>query len=191
VLVPEATTLLRLHEVLQAAFGWWDSHLHELEIDGVRYGTDDGESWGHRLVVKKIVTAAPGTTYPACIAGRRACPPEDCGGVWGNADFVTAISDPTHSEHDSMLEWWAAPTTQGSSTPATSPIAFSSAGPSSNRSSKERQADPGRLSAGSTLEQFVHLTTHGLNSAAISRFLWRRWDSNPRPPACKAGALAN
>jgi hypothetical protein len=32
--------------VLQAAFGWWDSHLHEFEIDGVRYGTDDGEGWG-------------------------------------------------------------------------------------------------------------------------------------------------
>jgi len=44
--VPEATTLLRLHEVLQAAFGWWDCHLHEFEIHGVRYGTDDGEGWG-------------------------------------------------------------------------------------------------------------------------------------------------
>ncbi len=137
VLVPEATTLLRLHEVLQAAFGWWDSHLHEFEIDGVRYGNDDEEGWGppprserrarlgavtaegmtfeyvydfgdnwqHRLVVEKIVAAVPGTTYPACIAGRRACPPEDCGGVWGYADFLTAIGDPTHPEHDSMLEW--------------------------------------------------------------------------------------
>ena len=46
VLVPEAATLLRLHEVLQAAFGWWDSHVHEFEIDGVRSGTDDGEGWG-------------------------------------------------------------------------------------------------------------------------------------------------
>ena len=55
--------------------------------------------------MEKIVTAAPSTTYPACVAGRRACPPEDCGGVWGYADFLTAISDPTHPEHDSMLEW--------------------------------------------------------------------------------------
>lgn len=37
-LVPEATTLLQLHDVLQAAFGWWNSHLHEYEINGVRYG---------------------------------------------------------------------------------------------------------------------------------------------------------
>ncbi len=46
VLVPESATLLRLHEVLHAAVGWWDSHLHEFEIGGVRYGTDDGEGWG-------------------------------------------------------------------------------------------------------------------------------------------------
>ena len=48
VLVSESATLLRLHEVLQAAFGWWDSHLHEFEIDGVRSGPDDGEGWGPR-----------------------------------------------------------------------------------------------------------------------------------------------
>ncbi len=136
--MPDATTLLRLHQILQAAFGWWDCHLHEFEIDGVRYGTDDGEGWGgpppkselrtrlgavaeegttiryvydfgdnweHKLVVEKIIAAVPGTTYSDCIAGRRACPPEDCGGVWGYTSFLTAISDPTDPEHDSMLEW--------------------------------------------------------------------------------------
>jgi hypothetical protein len=137
VLVPEDTTLFRLHEVLQAAFGWWDGHLHEFEIDGVRYGTDDGEGWGpppkserrsrlgavtedgtvftytydfgdnweHRIVVEKIFAAVPGARYPDCIAGRRACPPEDCGGAWGFGGFLNAIGDPTHPEHDEMLEW--------------------------------------------------------------------------------------
>lgn len=46
VLVAESSTLLDLHYVLQGAFGWYDCHLHEFEIDGVRYGTDDGEGWG-------------------------------------------------------------------------------------------------------------------------------------------------
>ena len=46
VLVEESASLLDLHEVLQGAFGWYDCHLHEFEIDGVRYGTDDGEGWG-------------------------------------------------------------------------------------------------------------------------------------------------
>jgi Plasmid pRiA4b ORF-3-like protein len=46
VLVEEAASLLDLHFVLQGAFGWYDGHLHEFEIDNVRYGTDDGEGWG-------------------------------------------------------------------------------------------------------------------------------------------------
>ena len=40
-----------------------------------------------------------------CVAGRRACPPEDVGGVWGYADFLEATADPEHEEHDEMLEW--------------------------------------------------------------------------------------
>lgn len=35
-LVPEASTLLRVHGVLQAALGWADYHLHEFQITGVR-----------------------------------------------------------------------------------------------------------------------------------------------------------
>jgi hypothetical protein len=34
-----------------------------------------------------------------------ACPPEDCGGIWGYYDFLKAIQDPKHEEHESMLEW--------------------------------------------------------------------------------------
>ena len=42
VLVPDTVTLLRLHLVIQAAFGWGHSHLHEfIAGDGERYGTPD------------------------------------------------------------------------------------------------------------------------------------------------------
>jgi hypothetical protein len=136
VVVPEDTKLARLHDILQAAFGWWDCHLHEFEIDGVRYGVDDGEDsdppederrarlrnlvkagssfvyvydfgddWRHNVVVEKVLPAQEGATYPVCTGGRRACPPEDCGGTWGYEGFLEAISDPAHEEHDSMLEW--------------------------------------------------------------------------------------
>ena len=42
---------------------------------------------------------------PVCIKGKRACPPEDCGGIWGYEDLLEAISNPNHPEHEDMLEW--------------------------------------------------------------------------------------
>src|SRR5258706_4390218 len=42
VLVPQTITLLKLHLVIQAAFGWGHSHLHEfIARDGERYGSPD------------------------------------------------------------------------------------------------------------------------------------------------------
>lgn len=56
-------------------------------------------------MVKKVLPAVAGVTVPACTGGRRACPPEDCGGLWGYKDFLETIADPEHEEHESMLEW--------------------------------------------------------------------------------------
>jgi len=53
VLVPSGVTLLRLHKVIQELFDWWDYHLHEFEIDGVRYGSDDGDDWEPPLDERK------------------------------------------------------------------------------------------------------------------------------------------
>jgi hypothetical protein len=137
VLVPATVTLAQLHQIIQEAFGWWDYHLHEFTIDGVRYGTDDGEDWGdppqderrsrlgnlaakggrirytydfgdnweHTITVDDVLPAEQGTTYPRCIAGKRSRPPEDVGGTWGYAEFLTAIADPDHPEHEQLIEW--------------------------------------------------------------------------------------
>jgi hypothetical protein len=64
-----------------------------------------GDSWDHEILIEKILPAIPGTDYPVCIKGTRACPPEDCGGAWGYAEFLEAIQTPSHPEHKSMLEW--------------------------------------------------------------------------------------
>ena len=69
------------------------------------YEYDFGDSWEHTLLVEKILPANSSTHYPVCIIGKRACPPEDVGGVWGYADFLQAIANPKHEEHDEMLEW--------------------------------------------------------------------------------------
>jgi len=47
----------------------------------------------------------PAIRYPRCIAGKRACPPEDCGGPYGYAELPQTIKDPSHPEHEDMLEW--------------------------------------------------------------------------------------
>ena len=55
--------------------------------------------------MEEALPPEPGQTYPVCIKGRRACPPEDVGGVWGYADFLEALQDPEHPEHEAYLEW--------------------------------------------------------------------------------------
>jgi hypothetical protein len=70
-----------------------------------RYEYDFGDSWDHTLLVEKILPAEKGVRYPVCTTGKRACPPEDVGGVWGYEDFLQAIASPKHEEHDSYLEW--------------------------------------------------------------------------------------
>jgi hypothetical protein len=70
-----------------------------------RYEYDFGDSWLHDLLVEEILEPEPGQQYPVCIAGKRACPPEDVGGVWGYEEFLQAIGDPDHPEHEEYLEW--------------------------------------------------------------------------------------
>jgi hypothetical protein len=69
------------------------------------YTYDFGDSWEHVIEVEKTVPAEAGARYPRCIAGKRACPPEDCGGPWGYADFLEKIQNANHPEHEDMLEW--------------------------------------------------------------------------------------
>jgi hypothetical protein len=37
--------------------------------------------------------------------GARRCPPEDCGGIHGYAEFLQTIAAPSHPEHESTLQW--------------------------------------------------------------------------------------
>ena len=69
------------------------------------YEYDFGDSWEHVILVEKIFPPEKGVHYPRCIKGKRACPPEDVGGVWGYEYFVEAIKDPNHPERDDLLEW--------------------------------------------------------------------------------------
>lgn len=73
---------------------------------GARFGYEYnfGDSWEHEIMVQKILPAA-GDATALCLDGARACPPEDCGGVWGYAKLLKALKNPKHPEHKSMREW--------------------------------------------------------------------------------------
>jgi len=70
-----------------------------------RYEYDFGDSWLHDLLVEKILPVEKDTHYPVCVAGKRACPPEDSGGVGGYEEILEASTNPKHPEHDRYLEW--------------------------------------------------------------------------------------
>lgn len=69
------------------------------------YEYDFGDSWEHEVVLEKILSPESGVHYPTCLEGKRACPPEDCGGVWGYANLLEVIEDEDHPEHEDILEW--------------------------------------------------------------------------------------
>jgi len=73
--------------------------------DRLLYRYDFGDGWECDLVIERVLDPQPGVEYPLCVNGRRAGPPEDVGGVWGYAQFLDALADPTHPEHQQQVEW--------------------------------------------------------------------------------------
>lgn len=69
----------------------------------VFYEYDFGDGWLHEILVEKLVDDAP--EHPVCLAGELACPPEDCGGVWGYQRLLAVLKDPKDPEHEDMKEW--------------------------------------------------------------------------------------
>ena len=92
---------------LQALAGWETPVLSYLNEPGQRagYEYDFGDSWNHQIILKEIVPREKDARYPLCVGGERACPPEDCGGIWGYEALLEVINDPAHEEHEEMLEW--------------------------------------------------------------------------------------
>jgi hypothetical protein len=69
------------------------------------YSYDFGDGWEHRITVEKVLAPEPGRAYPACIDGKRRCPPEDCGGVYGFYSLLESIGDPEHEQYAEMIDW--------------------------------------------------------------------------------------
>jgi hypothetical protein len=54
--------------------------------------------------VEKVLDPEPGVRYPRCLAGKRACPPEDCGGVPGYERMLGILADPKDEEYEEITE---------------------------------------------------------------------------------------
>jgi len=69
------------------------------------YEYDFGDGWDHQIEVVKIGPPAEGMNYPVCLKGKLACPPEDCGGIWGYYEMLEALEDPKHERHEEFVKW--------------------------------------------------------------------------------------
>ena len=137
--VPLNIRLDQLHDVMQAAMGWWNCHLYEFRVgefvwgmvdmsdlfeppepankttlkevmEGtgtkrIQYIYDFGDDWDHSISIQKIIKATPGTKYPRLLKATGACPPEDVGGTSGYGEFLEAMADPDHEEHEEYTVW--------------------------------------------------------------------------------------
>jgi hypothetical protein len=70
-----------------------------------KYIYDFGDYWEHIVELEEINPVEKEKDYPSCLAGARACPPEDCGGATGYDKLVEILNDPSHDEHELLLEW--------------------------------------------------------------------------------------
>ena len=138
--VPLSSTLLALHDFIQFAFRWTDSHLFEFEVGERIYGDpeyddfgerriykaarirlksvvdrgieqflyvyDFGDNWRHDLFIEEIRDGEPDVDYPVFVDGERRGPPEDVGGVTGFMEFLEAMLNPLHEEHESVARWY-------------------------------------------------------------------------------------
>ncbi len=86
----------------------WVDKLLQSEGQKFTYEYDFGDSWEHELLLEKILPPEDGATYPRVIKGKRACPPEDCGGVWGYQELLELLQDPKSAESEEnaeILDW--------------------------------------------------------------------------------------
>ena len=136
---PLKVRLDRLHDIIQAAMGWTDTHLYEFRVGDAGWGVPDpdgfydgpmdakkmtleklidltgtrtiqyiydfGDDWDHSIRIERVNEAAPGMTYPRLLKATGACPPEDVGGAWGYEEFLEALADPDHEQHEDMVRW--------------------------------------------------------------------------------------
>lgn len=87
----------------------WETKIKDIfQINGnkaLNYDYDFGDNWQHRVELEEILPAEKGVKYPRCLDGRRACPPEDCGGYPGYENLLKILKNPRDEEYQDMCIW--------------------------------------------------------------------------------------
>lgn len=127
--VNSKTPLSKFHTIIQCFMGWEHFHLYKFEYkwqcfeyDGncspsttleelnmvkgssLNYSYDFGDNWEHTLELEKIIPKIKRERVPYCLDGKRACPPEDCGGPWGYKHYLSALKSKKGSKYRDAVE---------------------------------------------------------------------------------------
>jgi len=122
-----------LHIAIQNAMGWHQTHGHLFKVmhpisETVLYIQEEGDllswetyvkpyihhapvvycydledHWDHCITLEQVLLINPTHTYPRCMDGARACPPEEIGGPWGYDEYLTAIHHPNHPRYQELM----------------------------------------------------------------------------------------
>lgn len=102
--IPDFSGYVDLPEV----FPGWEipvtTYFNNLGVQAT-YEYDYGDGWLHTVLLEGYLFRDPKMSYPLCLGGERACPPEDCGGVSGYENVVAVLADPEHADYQEMREW--------------------------------------------------------------------------------------
>ena len=69
------------------------------------YRYDFDRNWVHHVKLEKTLVTETNVSYPRCVNGERACPPEDCGGIDDYEDLLYVLADPENENHEDAQEW--------------------------------------------------------------------------------------
>lgn len=133
-LIPSNLLLPDFHLIIQVSMGWENDHLYQFikgkifyspeddttdveyeeikisdllkkEKEKIVYEYDFGDGWEHDVILEKILPDDKKLKSPVCLEGKMACPPEDCGGVWGYSDMLEIVKHQDHEDYENIMEW--------------------------------------------------------------------------------------
>lgn len=95
-------------EEMQKVYPGWEiwvlAYFNSLGVEA-KYLYDYGDGWSHNVKLEGYIHREKGVSYPRCIDGALAGPPEDCGGVYGYTELVKTLADHNSKDYKELRAW--------------------------------------------------------------------------------------